>query len=338
MTPQGAYFDGRSGVRHRVFLYPAQDAVWLRGDGVERREPLAEVEISERLGSAPCLIRFRDGALCQVEEGAELDAWLKAIGHRERTMSRLQRSTGLAIAALLVTLLTAYSGYRWGLPWIALQLAERMPSEVGETLTQQTIAWLDRGLAKPSTLKAARRQKLEQLCARLQKADGAGAGHARLLFRSAPRLGPNAFALPDGSILMLDEMVNFTQDDQEIAGVIAHELGHVRARHALRAMAQGTLLGAVTAWWLGDFSPLIASAPVALLNARYSQAFETEADGYAIQLMQRTGMAPGRLGDLLERLEVWRQKKGKDDDGVLSSYLSSHPPSEARVRMLKGLR
>src|SRR5690606_32631843 len=144
------------------------------------------------------------------------------------------------------------------------ELAERVPQPVLVLLADQTLALLDGGLLAPSTLSASRREALGAGFSRLDPEGG-----AQLLFRAGPAVGPNAMALPDGRIVLLDELVRIAGHDEEILAVLAHELGHVRRRHSLRLMIRGAAVGAFIAWWIGDFTPLIAGAPAALLQARH---------------------------------------------------------------------
>lgn len=107
------------------------------------------------------------------------------------------------------------------------------------------------------------------------------------MFRNAEEVGPNAFALPSGTIVMLDQLVELADDDKEVLGVLAHELGHVERRHSARMMLQTSISGLALTWWLGDVSTLLAAAPGVMLGAKYSRDMETEADEYAKVLFEK---------------------------------------------------
>lgn len=336
MNPRGRYFDGRSAAPREVELLPLAGAVWLRGEGVERREALADVDIGEQLGRAPRLIRFADGAMCEVLEDGRLEAWLAAIGYRDRPVDRMQRSGGIAALAMVLVVLAGFAGYRWGLPLAAAELARRTPPAVSVELSTQTLTLLDAHLLKPSTLDAAHRQRLLAAFRRLDTK-----GEAELLFRAGPEIGPNAMALPDGRIVLLDELVALAQHDEEVLAVLAHELGHVQGAHGLSLMIQGAAVGAFIAWWIGDFSPLVAGAPASLLQARHSRTLEREADEAAARRLAEHGMAPSRLADMLERMstnsgELRRATPARERDW--RDYLSSHPATRDRIRALRGER
>src|SRR4029077_985450 len=102
---------------------------------------------------------------------------------------------------------------------------------------------------------------------------GLGDGYAyRLEFRACKGMGPNAFALPGGAIVLTDDLVELAENDAQISAVLAHEIGHVRNRHGLRLALQATGLSALIAALAGDavsITSLAATLPTALLQSGY---------------------------------------------------------------------
>ncbi|HWY25940.1 MAG TPA: M48 family metallopeptidase [Nevskia sp.] len=339
----GAYYDGRTARRHPVDLSVEEGVLLVSGAGIRRAEPLHQVRISERLGRAPRLLQFGDGAYCEVRDHAALEAALDAHGHRNGLVDRLQRSWRVAAAALLACVVIAVAAYRWGLPVAAEFAAWRLPPAVARQLSQTALAGLDRTLLQPSLLPAARKEQLSAGFAALHAPDH-GADLARIEFRSSPKIGPNAFALPDGRVVLLDQLVFLAGNDQEIEGVLAHELGHVHYRHGLRMVLQGSAVALAMTAWVGDVSALLATVPTALLQTRYSREFEAQADDYAARMMLANGIPPSRLADMLERLSAQRHdrngkgqaaKPGKPDEAEAPDYLSSHPATVERIQRLR---
>lgn len=114
----------------------------------------------------------------------------------------------------------------------------------------------------------------------------------QLVFRQS-RIGPNALALPGGTIIMTDELVNLVDGDtQVLSAVLALELGHVQQRHSLRLLVQATVLGTLSAVVLGDFNSVLASVPVMLGQAQYSREAEREADAHAVQVLKAAALSP----------------------------------------------
>jgi Zn-dependent protease with chaperone function len=127
---------------------------------------------------------------------------------------------------------------------------------------------------------------------------------------------------------MTDELVALAQNDDEIIAVLAHEIGHVRGRHALRMILQSAGVAAITLAVFGDVSStsaLAAALPAVLLNAKHSREFEHEADGFAKSWLREHGIPERRFDDLLCRLEK------QSPAGTEVRYLSSHPPTEERA-------
>lgn len=331
-----AYYDGRSSRRHAVELAVEDGWIAVQGYGIARREARGAVRLSERLGRGPRLLWFADGAYCEVLDHAALETALAGAGYRLGMVERLQHSWRAAVVALLLCVIAGLAAYRWGLPYAAQFIAWRTPSAVSRQLGHSMLQTLDHGWLETSKLDAARRQVLSEGFARLHPPGSADAA-AVIEFRSSPTIGANAFALPDGSVVLLDQLVALAKSDDEIYGVLAHELGHVHYRHGLRLLLQGSVVGLAMTAWFGDVSTVLAVATTAPLQARYSREFEAQADDYATQMLLANGIAPSHLADLLQRLQQQRLDKngGKQDSGAVESYLSSHPPTAERISRLR---
>ena len=224
----------------------------------------------------------------------------------------------------------AVATYKWGLPWAAAQGALRLPPAVGKSLSAQALKILDGGLLMPSKIAEPRRQALSAEFHALRLPEG-GTPTSTLLFRSSPQLHANAFTLPDGTIIVLDDLITSIGDDHQSLAVLAHELGHAHGRHGLQMLLQSSAIGAFLTFYIGDVSQLLAVAPAAVVQARYSQALETQADDYAAALLAHNGMSPDLLADALKKLTDLHP--GLTQAG----YLSSHPSTDERMRRLRAL-
>jgi Zn-dependent protease with chaperone function len=329
--PEGTYYDGRSARRHAVQVMFANGCWIVRGEGVERREAAGAVRLSERLGSVPRSLQFSDGAYCELPEQPGLAQVLARAGATRGLVERLQNSRRAAIAATAGIVVVVAAAYVWGLP-LAVDVGARMvPQRIVEQASASTLKLLDARMLEPSALPAEQRAAIADGFGKLR-----GSAEARLLFRSGGVLGPNALALPDGTVLLFDELVVLAGNDEEIVAVLSHELGHVHHRHGFKLLIRSTLLGAASAWWLGDFSALLAIAPAVLMQARYSRELESEADAWARTLLDDAGIPVVRLADMLERLQ-WAAP-GADsasDAPGWSRYLDSHPAWAQRIARLR---
>ena len=145
---------------------------------------------------------------------------------------------------------------------------------------------------------------------------------------------PNAFALPGGKVYVFNGLLAKAANADEIAGVLAHEFGHLRHRDGTRSLIYnggtsfliGLLFGDVT----GSGALIFASR--SLVTASYSREAEQNADTFSIDVMHRLGRSPKAMGELLFRVT------GKEADYNLS-ILSSHPLTEDRLaRMAREMR
>ncbi|WP_454752385.1 M48 family metallopeptidase [Cupriavidus necator] len=330
------FFDGRTSRAHPATLaVEAQQAVLRDDTGAElRRAPLSDVRVSERVRRAPRLVTFADGAFCEIADHAAFDHMLAASGHREGLVSRAQNSwrvAGLALAALLAVLVLGYSVL---LPWGAGTMARAVPPQVEAHLGKLTLTSLDNGIVKPSQLPAAEQQRIRSGFAALVRPRDAGHEY-QVLFRQGGELGANALALPGGTIVVTDELVSLAGTGPGMMGVLAHEAGHVALRHGLQQVIQASALGALSAYLFGDISTVLAGVPAAMLTLRYSRDHEREADDFAIAVMQRNGLPPAALADVLVKLENRRGAASDAEAERGQDFLSTHPQTRARIEALR---
>ena len=145
-------------------------------------------------------------------------------------------------------------------------------------------------------------------------------------------------------MIFTDQLVTLAERDEELLGVLAHEIGHIERRHGLRQVLQGSALGLLAMTVTGDLSSvssLVASIPLILTQLGYSRDFEHEADRFAADLLASHGIDAAHLGALLLRLESAMRdcpaaERCADPDGGWSSYLSTHPPTAERLPRLNG--
>jgi Zn-dependent protease with chaperone function len=327
---QAKYFDGRSTRIHAVTLSMAGETLVIAGEDINLHVPFADVSVDERLGRAPRRLRLRDGAFCEVSDLDALDTLLSSTGHRDGWVDRLQRHLQFVLFSIVACAALVAAAYKWGLPWAAAKGAQQLPPAIGRTLSVQTLRILDGNILTPSKITAERQQALRAALRALQLPEG-GSADSTLLFRRSPQLGANAFTMPDGTIIVLDDLITSIGDDKQTLAVFAHELGHAHGRHGLQLLLQSTAVGAFWTFYVGDISGLLAAAPAAVVQAKYSQEFERQADDYGAAVLTHNGMSPALLADALKKLTESRP------EGSKGGYLSTHPPTDERMRHLREL-
>lgn len=345
MTLPAHYGDGRSARRHAVTLEGSVDSLRVVGEQVDARYPLKTVRLTEPFAHAACIAYFDDGAHCEID-GAHYPALAAMLGQRPSLVVRWQRHWRVALASLAALIAVIGAGAVWGLPAAAGALTAMLPASADVRIGEITRAALTRQrLLRPSALSLAQQAAIREVWQTVQPA------HPRmpltLLLRAMPgKFGPNALALPDGSVVLNDAMVDQILDaDDEfgpaasaaLAGVLAHEIGHIEGRHSMRSVVRGSLTTAFAAFLFGDFSAVAAGAPAVLLGARHSRAMETEADAYAMAVLQAQHLPLAPLAELFLNIDN-SKKRGNSEEGwfgTASSYLSSHPGSLERAARLR---
>ena len=324
---QGRFYDARTSASQPARIEIGADRMLrLVAQQEMRQVSLDAVRISDRIGEVPRRVTFDDGATFETPENDAVDAALDAAGHGgfARRLDRWERFWGVALTALGVVALLSWAFVRFGVPPLAEAVARAMPRSVDASIGAQGLELLDETLLEPTELPEPRQAALR---GRLRAmTETASDGHDyRLEFRRGKRVGPNAFALPSGIIVVTDELVVLAERDEEIEAVLAHEVGHVRERHSLRILLQNAGVAALALAVLGDVgtaSSLAAAVPVMLVQAKHSRDFEREADAYSRQWLRGQGLPESHFDDMMCRL-------AKDDADL--AYLSSHPPLSERA-------
>ena len=322
------YLDGRSTRPHTVTVHLDATGVRIEGLDSHRVENWTDIEKSERTRHGPRRLSFRDGAYLDFDDRGAFDEALCQLGHRDSLVVGIQMSWRATLASLLALLMVLAIAYRWGLPWAAQELAQRIPASAEQQLGESAFEQLDDRWLKPSKLDPQRIERLQQRFESAVRAQPQPTPAYRLEFRAGGPLEANALALPGGILVVTDELVALAPDDDAILGVLAHELGHVQHRHVTASIIQASGLSMVAFVLWGDVSTLLAAAPVALMQATYSRESETQADTYAIDFIGAAGLRSASVADLFESMQ---DKNGDTGDSVWSS----HPHTAERAERFR---
>ena len=324
------YYDGERSVSQPVALrfFLSGNQLAVAGDGVAAQYELTAVRFAPRIANTPRWIYLPDGASCAVPDNDAIDR----VAPESRFLHTVRVWERKPVYALVSVLLVA--GLVWlfvdrGVPPIARAIAERIPASSEASLGARTLEGMSEGgFMAPSDLPDDLRQGL---VARFAKSAQRGAAPAdyRIVFRNSPAIGANAFALPGGIILVTDGLVTLAQNEDELLGVLAHELGHVVHRHSMRRILESSLIAIVIAGVTGDvasMTSLASGAPIAVIHLAYSRDHEREADQYATGLLHRSGIDPRHFAALLERMEA-----AQSEATGLPTFLSTHPSTAERA-------
>ncbi|MFL6708048.1 MAG: M48 family metallopeptidase [Massilia sp.] len=341
-----AYFDGHSAALHPVQLEVRDGALRIAGAAIALAYELGKLKLAEPFLHAPAVLYLPDGGRCEVSDPQARADLAAALDYKPSLVMRWQRHWYAALAALVVLLGVGAFVWFYAIPRAAEEIAARIPPSLDAQIGASALRGLEKKAFEPSRLST---QRIAQLEAVLAEVSPAAPRHPlRLLVRNAPALGPNALALPDGTIVITDQMVRgiyegneFTAEQMHaaLAGVLAHEVGHVQRRHSVRVLARSSLTAAASATLFGDFSAVAAGLPAVLANLHYSRAMETEADTYAIDTLRSKGWSTAPLAELFVWLDSVNdaspQKNMPKWMHQSLPYASSHPASAERIARLQ---
>jgi Zn-dependent protease with chaperone function len=333
------YYDGRTSARRPVRVRWTGASLHVSGPQVNLELPLESISVDAPLAGSSRALQLPDGAQLRTDDHAAVESLfarrpLSARPHLlEGWVHGLERRWPYALAAVVFVAAFAWWAVADGLPLSARFAAGFVPPPAEAKLGEQTLAFFEKRLCKPSALPAARQEALQARFAALS--GGLADGYAyRLLLRDCGGVGANAFALPGGAVVMTDALVKLAKSDDQIAAVLAHEIGHVRHRHGLRSALQAAGLAALTAAVLGDvvsITSLAVTLPTVILQSRYSRSFETEADDYAFQRLKELGISPRAFGEMMALLEAGERRRAAAKSGEALDYFSTHPSTAKRI-------
>ncbi|MSO19221.1 MAG: M48 family metallopeptidase [Acidobacteria bacterium] len=334
---KGYYYDGRTARRHSVTVSLTSAGVYIKREegqtlwwlhdqvrlaqGHHPGEPVrleTMAEISEAL---------------VVEDRGFLDAFLfvspPARNLASGTAERLNRSLPLLLAGLLGAAFLIYATWVWGLPAFADAAARRVPAswedKLGQSVMEQ-FAPPDERCNDPDAL-----AKIQEII-RVMRGPNARGYEVTLAVADTPI--PNAFAAPGGYVVVFRGLLEQTENAEDLAGMLAHEIQHVEQRHAMKGLVRQLSVATLVAVLAGDASAIqsLLDAAATLGSLRYQRDDEANADTEAVRMLQAARIDATGLPRMLERMS---SDEGKEPGGL--QYLSSHPLTADRVRRLTAL-
>ncbi|NPU69565.1 M48 family metallopeptidase [Bradyrhizobium sp. 83012] len=328
-APSGSpatYFDGLSNRRQTVTIGFANQLVMRSADNfvswpyadIRRVDgPSGTLRVSCLSASPLARLEIRDAAAA-----AELIARCSQIDENRLTRGGIARivAWSLAAAASIVAIVLVV------LPFAAERLTPLVPPAMERHLGEAAVVQIQALFGDKLCSEAAGQAAFVKLVTALRRPAGLDDSIASQVLDTPI---PNAFALPGGRFFLFRGLLDKSNDPDEVAGVLAHELGHLKHRDNLRQLIHnggssfliGLLFGDVT----GAGAAVFASR--AMIDASYSREAEEAADSFAIEVMRKLGRPTRPMGELMFRIT------GKQD-GKLSLW-SSHPLTEDRLARMR---
>jgi Zn-dependent protease with chaperone function len=317
------YFDGTSSRRRAVALdfsdrleireHEQTLAAWAYDDIRRTDSPSGLLRLGCLTALALARLEVRDTALAAelVSRCAKLD---------ENTPGR--RGVAIIVGWSLAATISIVAVVLFGLPLIADRLAPLVPAaferRLGDAADSQVKAMFNARVCD----NAAGQRAFVKLVTSIRESAGLDTSVQSGVLSSPI---PNAFALPGGKVYLFDGLLAKAENADEIAGVLAHELGHLKHRDSMRGLIRDGSTSFLIGLLFGDItgSSALIFGSRTLVTSSHSREAETRADGFAIDVMHRLGRPAKPTGELLLRIT------GKG--GKALSIISTHPLSEDRL-------
>ena len=237
---------------------------------------------------------------------------------------------GLAILAAVVCVV----GSMWFFDFHPAQAVARiMPQEARASLGSAVVRSMakDRRVCETPASKAA----LDRLTHRLTAAASDKPMSARVLMLDWSLV--NAFAVPGGQIILTRGLVQRAGSADEVAGVLAHELGHTLELHPEAGIIRELGLAAATQLALAGSQGTASNIGLLLTQLRYTRIAEREADDHALRILKGAGISAKGFGDFFERLEGHRPAAEASKGGAseFEVILRTHPRTVDRISLVR---
>lgn len=228
----------------------------------------------------------------------------------------------MAMAVLILGFIAL--AYLYAIPWAAEKavaiLPESYDNELGKMFFAQYI--------EPQEIDSVKTEKLQQFARKINF------GNTKELTFTVITSGTvNAYALPDGNIVVYSGLIDVMKDYEELAGVLAHEAAHVNHRHSMKMLTRnlsGYLFLSAVLSDVNGMMAVIADNLHTLKSLTYSREFEQQADSEGVKIMISNHINPEGMVKLLSHLE-------KVSDNYIPELLSTHPITSERIVFVKSI-
>ncbi len=333
----GTYFDGKSS---RALITTATfDGALIRiideTDNQLSYVSINDCKITPPLGNTRRSIILPDNARFESDNLESMAVLERALGANTglRIVNFLESCWKTVVVCFVGLILFIWLFISYGIPMFAEKASRSVPPEMLNNVSMDTMKILDKKFFKPSDLPEDKTSEIKAIFKKLHAELNTGFNY-QLEFRKSPKLGPNAFALPSGMIVMTDELVEIAENNIEITGILVHEIAHVEKRHSVRLFIQNTgvfLLISILAGDVTSITTMASTLPTLLVEAGYSQKFEIEADHEAGIYLIEQGLGTKSYQNILIRITK------TTFDIPMSSVISTHPETKERVMLMKKL-
>lgn len=328
---EGRFSDGKSAAARdvRVAFSPrglllridgaSEDLVWPYG-ALSTAEPLSTHAIDALVS-----YKFQPTASLFVPDGGFARKLAEMAPHTTTRAARRRVAVPWLIAAGVVLAIGVLISAAQLSP--ARTIAGVMPEAVRAKLGEQAVASLTKN--RPACRRTAGLEALDALTQRLVKGlDNAPSFHIAVVDYGLV----NAFAAPGNKIVLTRGLIEKAGSADEIAGVLAHEMGHAIALDPETGIVRAIGMSAAVELVMGGSGGTVGNIGVLLAQLSYTRQAEAAADETALSLLQKAGISARGFGQFFRRISTELEGGDTSADGGVASILRTHPPTKERIR------
>jgi Zn-dependent protease with chaperone function len=325
---QGRYIDGRTALVHAAEVELGQEALTIDAAGARHSWAYSELRRADD-GNGRIILRQR-----KQDTGERLTLEMDAAGALRLAAPHLftARAQGVehpgVVGGVMAGAWSLAALFLVGVPFAADPIARYMPAQYREQIGD--VAW-------------AQVNAISEICDDSDEAEAIlnGVAYRMIEASGVPQRDeiwisivdapmPNAFALPDNSIIVTDDLIAMAEHPDEVTGVIAHEIAHIEENHVMQGIVRQIGAGIFFDVVFGGAGAgqALALASMNLSGLRYTRDDEAEADGRGLAYLDASGINPGPFADLFDRLSEMMEERER---GEFPTILSSHPANRERA-------
>lgn len=289
-----------------------------------------QLQIKDKLGSIPREVILREKGLLSIESTPEVDKWL-AQNRKANPIAKMESNRSMVLVSLICVPLFLFGFFKYLIPSFAVNFSEFVPDAAVKIASEHTLYAMDKTLLDNSDIDAEIQQrhkdKWQQI---LFKLNLSHSGY-NLNFRHSKEMGANAFALPDGTVVVTDELLTLIDNDAELlTAILLHEIGHVERKHSMRLIAETLATSLAIDYFFGDLGGMIevfAGLSNTIVQNQFSQKLEWEADNFALQQLTVLGLKSESFALAMEKLA-----ETLPEESNLDVFMQSHPLMKERIQ------
>lgn len=331
----GKYYDGRTSKINPVNIRYDNQTIYINGGNLQEEisVPLTDCKLTPPLGRTNRSILLPSGAKCETDNFNAIAQLEQQQGGNTvyKSIHLLEQKWKLAIGCMAGLIIVVFLFTTYGIPYIAEVVSHNIPVKMMNKLSDDALVLLDKQLFEPSKIDLLKQNQLKAEVKSIQAEINSGRNYT-LKFRGGKKIGANAFALPSGTIIITDELINMIEEERELTGIILHEIGHIENRHGIRSVLQNTGVFFLISAIAGDMvsiTSVAGSFPTLLVESGYSRKFEKEADEFSASFFLNKGWSTKPFQNILKRI-IKDKELGMD-------MVATHPGAEERIKLLQSL-